>query len=86
MLLETQRLNLEEQLRYRRLTDAQVMGELARYCRSGQPPCSPPPPPGLLQEAGRRGLITYLPGGPRAPGQECMIVGLGDGDAAVDCQ
>jgi hypothetical protein len=86
MLLELQRLDLEEQLRYRRLTDGQVMGELARYCLSGEPPCSPPPPARLLQEAARRGLITYPPSALRAPGQDCMIVGLGDGDAAVDCQ
>ena len=86
MLLELQRLELEEQLRYRRLTDGQVVEELARYCPSGEPPCNPPPPARLLQEASRRGLITYQPSGPRAPGQDCMIVGLGDGNAAVDCQ
>jgi hypothetical protein len=51
MRLELERLDLESQPRHRRLTDSQVMGELTRYCPSGESPCSVEPPTALLQEA-----------------------------------
>lgn len=64
MRLEPERLGVERQPRYRRLTDSQVMGELTLYCPSGDPPCSVEPPTELLLEAAHRGLIIYLPSAP----------------------
>jgi hypothetical protein len=86
MHLELERLDLERQLRYRRLSDTQIMGELARYCPKGEPPCNPSPPDSLLQEAANRGLIQFNRSPASPPGQDCMILGLGGGDALLDCQ
>jgi hypothetical protein len=66
MRAELERLDLEEQRRYRRMNDRDVHDQLARYCPSGQPPCWQQPPQALLQEAMRRGTIAPAqPQGPR---------------------
>jgi hypothetical protein len=61
MRLELERRDLEDQLRYRRATNEQIAGEMARYCPNGEPPCSMQPPQSLLQEAARRGRIEFKP-------------------------
>lgn len=86
MRLELERLDLEKQLMYRRQTDSQLMEELMRYCPSGEPPCIQSPPAALLQEAGHRGLVTFLPKSQQAPERDCLVLGLGGGDALLDCQ
>ena len=86
MRLELERLDLERQLRYRRLTDSQLMGELTRYCQNGASSCIQPPPNSLLREAASRGLIELRPSQSAPSGQDCMIIGLGDGDGILDCQ
>jgi hypothetical protein len=83
MRLELERLDLEEQLRYRRMSDFQVSGELGRYCPTGEPPCHPPPPPSLVQEAVRRGLIEFKT---TQPSFECLTLSSPDGsDAITNC-
>src|SRR5262249_62000137 len=57
--LEIERRDLEDQLRYRRLSDQQVMGELVRFCPKGEPPCAAQPPQPLLQVAAKRGLEPF---------------------------
>ena len=85
MRLELERLDLERQLQYRRLSNEALMAELLRYCPTGEPPCSQPPPDLLLQEAAHRRLIT-LPPPAKRPGIDCVILGddLGGGIAACD--
>jgi len=87
MRLEIERLDLEQQLRFRRATDSQVEQELARYCPNGEPPCWQTPPSALLQEATRRGLIEYKSAAPppRQPGLECLTMGDGEGGGLTDC-
>lgn len=86
MRLELERLDLQRQLYYRRLTDSQIMEDLTRYCPNGAHSCIQPPPNSLLQEAANRGLIELRPSQPSQSGRDCMIIGLGDGDAILDCQ
>ncbi len=88
MRQELERRELEEKLRLSRASDHQIAEELARYCRNGEPPCWRTPPDSLLDEAARRGLAQYSSPQPtsRAPGQDCMVIGLGVGDATIDCR
>ena len=84
---QLERQELEEKLRLRRASDYQISAELARYCRNGEPPCWRARPDILLGEAMRRGLLQYSPPARQtAPGQDCMVIGLGEGDATIDCQ
>jgi hypothetical protein len=88
MRLELERRELEEKLRFSRASDQQIAEELTRYCRNGEPPCWRTPPDILLEEAARRGLVRYSSPQPtpRAPGQDCMVIGLGQGDGTIDCR
>jgi hypothetical protein len=65
MRLELERRRLQQQLeeegRYRGLSDLQVLDEIRRYCQNGEPPCPMQPPQSLIQEALRRGLIEPAP-------------------------
>lgn len=79
--LEIEHRDLEDQLRYRRASNQQISGELARYCPNGQPSCMPPPQ-ALLQEAGRRGLIELRA---QQPSAECVTLGDGLGGGITDC-
>ena len=88
MRLELERRELEERLRLSRASDRQIAEELTRYCQNGEPPCRRTPPVTLLEEAARRGLVQYSSPQPtsRAPEQDCMVIGLGQGDATIDCR
>jgi hypothetical protein len=88
MRLEFERRELEEKLRLSRASDRQIAEELARYCQNGEPPCWRRPPVILLDEAARRGLVQYSSPQPttKAPVQDCMVIGLGQGDATIDCR
>jgi hypothetical protein len=88
MRLELERRELEEKLRLSRASDRQIAEELVRYCQNGEPPCWRTPPVALLDEAVRRGLVQYSSPQPtpRAPGQDCMVIALGQGDATIDCR
>jgi hypothetical protein len=85
--LEIERLDLEQQLGFRRATDDEIMHELSRYCPTGEPPCSQAPPDALLREAAQRGLIHFrtAPQLPRRPAMECVTIGDGDGGGFTDC-
>lgn len=83
--LEIEHLDLQERLRYRRMTDLEIGGELARYCPGTQPQCASKPPQPLLQEAVRRGLLTMRHRG-TSPGTDCLVFGDGAGGGIVDCQ
>jgi hypothetical protein len=84
MQLELERQELAKQLRYRQSTNLQIMQELDLYCPSGNPPCPTVPPQSLLQEAARRGLITYTSPPPQDHG--CVMLGDGMGGGIADCQ
>jgi hypothetical protein len=88
MRLESERRELEEKLRLSSTSDRQVAEELARYCQNGEPPCWRRPPVILLDEAARRGLVQYSSPQPttKAPVEDCMVIGLGQGDATIDCR
>jgi hypothetical protein len=77
---EQRRADLEDQLRYRRASDAAIEAELRRCCPSDGSACRPLPPP-LFQEAARRGMIRTTP---RQGGVECVTLG-GYGMAVTDC-
>jgi hypothetical protein len=81
---EATRLELErrDEEHYQRATNQQVMGELMRYCPSGEPPCPRKPPQALLQEASRRGLVEFKP---QQPSTECVTMGDGFGGGVTDC-
>lgn len=84
--LELEQLELEKQLRYRRLSDGQIMGELGRYCPRGSASCTQRPPDVLLKEAVSRGLIQFQ-SAPRAPqGNDCASIRIDDDMAITDCQ
>ena len=86
MRLELERQELTDQLRYRRATNSQIMQELQLYCPSDNPPCPTVPPQSLLQEAARRGLITFA-GQPAQQGNhDCLIFGDDEGGGVADCQ
>jgi hypothetical protein len=87
MRLEIERLNLEQELRFRRETDYELSQELSRYCPGGQPPCLQNPPDALLQEAGRRGLIQFTARAPSTGqrGLDCVTFGDGEGGGITDC-
>jgi hypothetical protein len=86
MRLELERRDLEDQLRYQRASDQQIMGEMARYCPpNGEPPCAAQPPQPLLQEAARRGLIAFAPQPPSGPSADCVTLGDGLGGGITDC-
>jgi hypothetical protein len=86
--LELEHRELKEKLRLSGYSDYQIADELARYCQNGEPPCRRAPPEVLLDEAARRGLIRYssTPTEQTPAGQDCMVIGLGGGDATIDCQ
>ena len=88
MRLEIERLDLEQQLRFRRATDFQIEEELSHYCPNGKPPCWQTPPSALLQEAARRGLIEYKGSArsPQLPALDCVTMGDGLGGGITDCQ
>jgi hypothetical protein len=88
MRLELERRDPEEKLRFSCASDRQIAEELARYCQNGEPPCWRTPPDILLEEAARRGLVRYSSPQPtpRARGQDCMVIGLGQGDGTIDCR
>ena len=68
MRLELERLDLEKQLHYRRLSDAQLIGEVERYCpKRSSLPCTQQPPKVLLAEAANRGLISFARHAPVPP-------------------
>ena len=54
---DIQRRNLERY--YAKLPPGDLIGELHRYCPTGEPPCAYAPPDALVQEAARRGLIIF---------------------------
>jgi hypothetical protein len=87
MRLESERLDLEQHLRFRRETDSELMDDLATYCPNGEPPCSLAPPDALVREAAQRGLIHFrtAPQQPRRPAMECVTIGDGDGGGFTDC-
>jgi hypothetical protein len=81
MRLELDRLDLEEQLRYRRASDAAIQQTMSRYCPpAGEPPCRAQPPQALLNEAMRRGLIEM-----EAPSVQCQTFGDGMGGGITNC-
>jgi hypothetical protein len=84
--LELQNDELKEQLKYHHATDSEIEGELALYCRAAEPPCWRSPPPALVDEAARRGLIKLEASKPRRPNFKCITMGDGEGGGITECQ
>jgi hypothetical protein len=69
----------QDAARYAVATDAEIRGELDRYCPRSETTCLARPPESLAQEGIRRGMLTLA--APQNRGIDCVKIGI-----IVDCQ